>query len=243
MIWLHRAINVQLKCEHREETQTRNCWLTGRVQRGYFQPRLLVDHGGDQVAHHTINLNARRSFSWAIPTEIVNAEWQVEIIAENKTGPRVLAVIPYRNGHLGLLRPRLRLGQENGENPRTALELRLSKYRSLSGRGTLNQNAALNQVAKSYAHRLSQLHVLSHRDRESGFLRQRLADVGQHPQKMSEILVTGATALSAFGAILDSPAHRVVLLDASMTDIGLAHVDNYYVIILARFLQPNGEVR
>ena len=60
---------------------------------------------------------------------------------------------------------------------------------------------------------------------------------------MSEILVSGPTALSAFGAIVDSPAHRVVLLDDSMTDIGLGYVDHYYVIIFARFLEPNGEVR
>ena len=243
VLLVHHAIDVQLKCVDGEDTQPQNCRLEGRIQRGYFQPRLLVDHGNDQVVHHAINLNAHRSFVWSFPEYLSSSEWSVEIIAENRTGPRVLAVIPFRNGKLGRLRPRLRLGKTMTENPRVALESRLRKYRARHSRGDLKRNEVLVQVARNYARHLSQVKVLSHRDRKAGFLRQRLAEVGQYPKKMSEILVSGPTALSAFGAIVDSPAHRVVLLDDSMTDIGLAHVDHYYVIIFARFLQSNREVR
>ena len=243
VLLIHHAIDVQLKCFHDEGAQRQNCRLEGQIQRGYFQPRLLVDHGNDQVVHHAITLNAHRSFLWSIPEGLSARAWNVEIIAENRTGPRVLAVIPFRNGKLGRLRPRFRLGKTTTEDPRIALGSRLRQFRARNSRRGLKRNEVLDQVAKSYARHLSQVQVLSHRDRKAGFLRQRLAEVGQYPQKMSEILVSGPTALSAFGAIVDSPAHRVVLLDDSMTDIGLGHVDHYYVIIFARFLKPNGEVR
>ena len=214
----------------------------GRLSRGYFQPQILIELPQMGLIRQAVAVNSDRSFDLIIDTPASKGPYAFELVAEHVSGPRVLHVARYNHLMKTPVLPVVRLAKVLHEDSIQGLLRRIQHVRHRKNLRPLVVSASLNAAAHEHARFIASHRTLSHRNDASGHLRQRLAHQNKQPTTMSELLVFAPTPLAAFGALEESPAHRVELRQSSMNRIGIGMVDDYYVIILAQFESPSVEV-
>lgn len=238
VLLLHRgaALNVVLP---RKATLNDSIEVTGRLHRGYYQPRLIVHSPLDGFVEQLDDRHGRE-FGFSFGFGHGPGPYRLEVVAGSQYGPVVLIQHTIYVEEPVPTLPTIRLHPQPDASSVGDYASRLfsliNRHRVRHGHTPLRQNSKLTQIARSHAQELSQSKSLSHASPETGTLTTRVRNGGLAPQFVAENLANASTPEAALQAFLESPGHARNLVLEGLTDAGVAYVGRYFVVTLASLL-------
>ncbi|WP_252503707.1 CAP-associated domain-containing protein [Sporosarcina sp. Marseille-Q4943] len=108
-------------------------------------------------------------------------------------------------------------------------------YREHHGLNPLENDYWLSLLAQNHSKDMALENYFSHESPSAGNLSQRLKSLGiEHKKAGENIAANYVDAIEAVHGWLNSPAHRSVLLDSDVTDIGTGAYGKYYTQVLIK---------
>gem|GEM_PF-2295565 len=238
VLLLHRgaALNAILP---RKATLSDSIQVTGRLHRGYYQPRLIVHSPLDGFVEQLDDRHGRE-FGFSFGFGHGPGSYRLEIVAGSQYGPVVLIQHTIHVEEPVPTLPTIKLHPQS--EPGTVgdyanrLFILINRHRARHGYKPLRQNTKLTQIARSHAQELAKSKSLSHASPETGTLTTRVRHRGLVPQFVAENLANASTPEAALHAFLESPGHARNLVLEGLTDVGVAYVGRYFVVTLASLL-------
>ena len=230
----------------RKASLDENVHIVGRLERGYYQPRLIVHSPLDGFTEQPDDRHGR-NFGFEFGFEHGPGPYRLEVVAGSQYGPVVLVQHtihvqqPVPKLPLIKLHPRTKTGTANAPVTRM-LEL-INSHRVIHGLPPLNKNTDLMEIAQGHAEELSKRQSLSHASPESGTLTTRVRKRGLAPALVAENLANASSPEAAFRSFQGSPGHARNLLIDDLTDVGVGHIGRYFVVTLASILPKKKRLR
>lgn len=153
--------------------------------------------------------------------------YEVEVMVDGRFGPEVAALFPLYLGHSRPSAPVTRLyppGERSPEHAKTKLLALINAARKEASLAPLRADPALAEVARAHSSDMRVTGFFGHRSPRWGSLTARLASRGIRVEQASENLALSSSARRAHDRLMASPAHRRVILDGSLSHIGIGVV-------------------
>lgn len=199
--------------------------LRGRLTEGLRHPQLHVTPPGGRPVRLPL---ARDGEAFVGKLHLAReGATVVEVIGVGPDGPEVALLA---HVHVGGAVPTWRAaaavveGSAPERDPRedaSWIAGRIAALRAERGLPPLRIDPELARVAQGYAEELARGTQLTHRSADGRTVGDRLAAAGIRKRGVGENLGEGPTAAAAHEAILRSPAHLAILLEPTLTEIGI----------------------
>lgn len=149
----------------------------------------------------------------------------VQLVGADRDGPRPLASLRLGPGSSLSSEPRSEIPAEDGValERNLSLDERVRRLRAAHDLSRLRVNRILSRESERHARRVCAERRASHIS--GGDPSARLASRGIRSRVTGEVIARGASTLAAFRGLLESPSHRMALLDRRFTDVGLAEIE------------------
>ncbi|MEE2756676.1 MAG: CAP domain-containing protein [Myxococcota bacterium] len=241
VLLLHRGAELTVELP-RKARLNETIEFTGRLERGYYQPRLIVHSPLDGFVEQPDDRHGR-NFGFAFGFGHGPGAYRLELVAGSQYGPVVLVQHTIHVEEPVPPLPVIKLHPkpilDTDEDYADRLFFLINKHRTKNGFKPLKHNIELTQIALSHARELAKSKSLSHASPDTGTLTTRVRRRGLNPLFVAENLADASTAETALQAFLDSPGHARNLVIESLTDVGVAYVGRYFVVTLASLLPKN----
>lgn len=183
--------------------------VRGSLAKGFDEPKLIVVDGDGALRN--INTTARE-LSAGVE---LDPEWprplRVQLIAKGPDGPRPLAE--------RLLGAPVALAQDAPVD--LPVEQQLAVARGDAGVRGLREHALLTEVANAHAAQVCAAGKIAHELTPGEDPEQRLRARGVSARRVGETIARAHGAGGALQRMLESPAHRLTVLEPGFTDVGL----------------------
>ena len=210
--------------------------IQGRLERGFDEPQLVVSSADGRILRHRVD-NAALGRGIALRSDL-QPPVLIQLVASGRSGPRPVAE---RIAGDSADRDDIdgRKPEATADDPNAAeLTFRLNRLRKRSGVLAVRDNRLLARLAARHAEAVCATGRAVHEIEPGLDPEKRLERAGLRARTVGESVARSSSATSAFDAMRDSPSHRMTMLDARFTDvgIGLASDANGYqcaVVLLA----------
>jgi len=181
--------------------------------------------------------SVQATFSFA-----TNGTYKLEVMGDGDTGPVIVANVPLSVGGVGPERTRV-IGRVATpvESEARLLEL-LNQSRSVGGVPPLAADDALRDVAFAHSTDMAEHDFFGHVSPTTGDPETRLRRAGVVVAAYGENIAQADSPEAAHDSLMSSPGHRVVMLGAQFTHVGIAAVPAHralvYTLVFARRPAP-----
>lgn len=189
------------------------------------RPRLFVMTPNGQVSEFRLPLSGRQIRFSAFKL-MHRGRYTMELLATGKLGPEVLGLFPVYVGQRGPILPSYILG-DGGQAP-TSVSLAEAYFLKLvqgerrrHGLQPLTIHAKLQTIARRHSLDMAKNRFFGHYSPRRGTLRHRLDGQRVHYLTCRENISSGISPYRMHLRLLDSPSHRVTMLDPTLTHVGL----------------------
>lgn len=232
-----------------EPIDTRDAVVRGRLAAGFDRAELVVAAGDGETQRFAVDA-ARLRAGVALPAEL-RRPVRVQLLAHGKLGPRPIAErvldAAAAGDPAGPHDPvaSAALANDGPATPGASLERTLGALRAHAGRPALRDNALLARAALGHARKVCAsgrvAHVLSPGDDPT----QRLRATGITARRVGETVARADSSEAALRSFMDSPSHRLTLLERSFTDVGVGQATDAagkrcVVVLLAEWPRFSG---
>jgi len=201
--------------------------VSGRLPEGLGAPRLYVLRPGGRVEQRDLTRNSPplpEGRFWARVALDEKGEHAVQLLAEGKGGPRVLAL---RRIFVGVDPPEApppELRRAGGDPGLDGVAAAVTALRVARGLPPLIRDAGLDAVAEGHSRAMAKERAFAHVLDSDGTLGDRLFKAGYAYRFAAENIGLAETAMAAHEAVSLSPAHLANLLDPRHRRFGLGAV-------------------
>jgi uncharacterized protein YkwD len=200
--------------------------LSGRVLGVYRSPEILVTSPQNGVHRLPVQVQGK-AFRAQLECSLGDGAYQVEISAEDRRGPTVLANFPIYCGVAppAALQVTVRAAPRSTdpeEIERQILDL-MDRDRMANGLPALRRDARLAQVARVYSREMAEDGEVGHLSERSGSAvdRVRAAGISPMPTVVAENVGRDYSAADAERGFMSSPGHRDNILSRAVTHVGV----------------------
>lgn len=200
--------------------------ISGRVDSAYRSPEVLVTPPTGAVARLPLQLYGP-AFTARLECNLGDGVYQVEVTAEDRRGPTVLANFPvYCGVALPLSVQVAAAGAANVTDPRSVetqiLDL-MDRDRASNGLPPLQRDSRLAKVAEAYSREMAEGGEIAHLSPRTGNAvdRIRAAQISPMPTTVAENVGRDYSAEAIERALMASPGHRDNILSRAVTHVGV----------------------
>ncbi len=200
--------------------------IAGRIRAGLRAPEVLITPPRGAVLRPTTTVR-HDAFAARLECRHGRGVYQVEVIAQDERGPRVVANFPV---YCGVAEPKQHAPAEPAAEvsldptvlERQLLDL-LARDRARAGLPALIRDTRLGVVARAYSREMAETGDVAHVSARSGNVidRVRAAGVTPPPVTLAENVASAASAPDAQRAFMGSPGHRDNVLSPEVTHVGV----------------------
>ncbi|MFW6050717.1 MAG: CAP domain-containing protein [Myxococcota bacterium] len=183
--------------------------LRVHLARGFEAPRIVLRDGAGTYRR----LGSESGARVPLPDSLIRPV-RAQLVASGPAGPRPVAVRT-----IGEDRPD-DPGEPEGRPGDGPLAERLAELRALHGAGALRPNRLLGEAASDHAARVCRSGRVAHALEPGADPEARLAHHHVRARVVGEVVARATDAAGAFDALLDSPSHRLTMIDDRFTDVG-----------------------
>jgi hypothetical protein len=186
--------------------------VRGSLEQGFADPALVVIDGDGVLEHRALapdELERGVELDRELPLPV-----RVQLIASGPAGPRPLA-----ERVLGAIEPALAHATPPAPDLSPLHQLTVARG-DADARG-LREHKLLTQVAQAHATRACSEGRIAHELEPGADPKVRLRAVGVDARRVGETIARDRDASAALARMLESPSHRLTLLERSFTDVGL----------------------
>jgi uncharacterized protein YkwD len=207
-----------------EPIDARKAVVRGALASGFDRAELVLAAGNGELQRFAVDA-ARLRAGVALSLDL-RRPVRVQLLAHGKQGPRPVAERVLAAGSEGGAEPRdaavsTTPGIETSSTPGASLEQQLDALRGQAARPSLRSNALLARAAQEHAGKVCKsgrvAHVLAPGDDPT----HRLLAAGISARRVGETVARAASSEAALRSFMDSPSHRLTLLERSFTDVGV----------------------
>ena len=210
--------------------------VRGTLAPGFGKAELVVADGTGEVQRFAVDgaqLAAGVALSPSLPRPV-----QVQLLAHGRQGPRPVAerVLgagepsapgePPASAEPGAPHAAAHAAPHAAEDAPSALLGQIDALRATAGRPSLRGNALLDRAAQSHAVHVCESGRVAHVLEPGGDPVQRLRDVGVTARRVGETVARTDSTAAALRAFMDSPSHRLTLLERGFTDAGIGRASD-----------------
>lgn len=212
----------------------------GEVHPPFRRPEILLTRpDGDVVTLHDLSLEPGSFRVW-VRLDAGAGEYQLEVVGRDDMGPRVLGLCslharstsaPTAHERIvtaardGTLEPHTFTAPVVRTNSPAAAEARmfevLNRDRERAGLPPLVLDPQLGAMARAHSLDMFQHDFFAHVSPNTGRLADRAQAAGVHYARLAENIAVHGDVEAAEAALLRSPGHRVNILDAEFTHVGI----------------------
>jgi hypothetical protein len=186
--------------------------VRGSLEPGFADPALVVIDGDGVLEHRAL---APDELERGVVLDAgLRLPLRVQLIASGPAGPRPLA-----ERVLGPLEPAL--ARATPPAPDLSPLHQLTLARGDAGASRVREHKLLVQVAQAHAARVCAEGRVAHELEPGADPKARLRAIGVDARRVGETIARERDASAALARMLESPAHRLTLLERSFTDAGL----------------------
>jgi uncharacterized protein YkwD len=204
-------------------------FLTGVMEDGYYNPKLLVTVPDGDVRQIDIMQHPSGEFYADVIFDGGPGQYLMEVACESPNGPRICGLFPVSAGRQ---RPEsYPVWQSSGyqvyEVPDAAEEhlVRLiNRDRERFQLPPVSQNSVLSQIARQYSREMRDGKFLAHVNPQGQDLKSRLAKRGIPYQHALENVSVGYSIEGIQAGLMNSPGHRRSILDPEVNQVGVGVV-------------------
>lgn len=214
--------------------------LSGTVLSPYKKPRLMVTAPSGETTSLPVQAPPRKSSEGeGFAADFVcqkTGRYQIEVLAEDRAGPTVLANFPLYCGQSPPEFARLVTEQEaasataktqdwqcNGDAQEVLLTL-LNTDRKQAGRAPLAVEPRLQAAALAHSEDMRSHHYVAHVSPRTGGPADRAKRAGVQSPRITENLAQASTPQLVHQGLMDSPGHRANILDPDVDHVGISCV-------------------
>ncbi|MBW2731055.1 MAG: CAP domain-containing protein [Deltaproteobacteria bacterium] len=153
--------------------------------------------------------------------------YEVEVMVDGRFGPEVAALFPIYLGQPAPSAPVTRLyppGERSPQRAESRLLALINAAREKAALAPLRMDQELAAAARAHSNDMRRMGFFGHRSPRWGSLAARLASRGIRVIEASENLALSSSARRAHDRLMASPAHRRVILDGSLSHVGIGVV-------------------
>ncbi len=204
-------------------------FLTGVMEEGYYNPKLLVTVPDGGVRQIEMIQHPSGEFYADVIFDGGPGQYLMEVACESPSGPRVCGLFPVSAGRQ---RPEsYPVWQSSGyqvyEEPDVAEErlVRLiNRDRARFQLPLVKQSTVLSQIARQYSREMRDGRFLAHVNPQGQDLKSRLAKKGIPYQQALENVSVGYSIEGIQAGLMNSPGHRRSILDPEVNQVGVGVV-------------------
>ncbi len=195
------------------------------MRRGYSHPRWLMTTPRGDVLKGSLEYESGKWRS-AVPLDAGRGKYTLELVVNGPAGPEVAALFPLYAGTerarlpAKTLRPAPGRYRSPGDAERALVEL-VNQERAELKLPALERDQELSRLAREHAMDLLMARHASHRSRNTGALTDRLRKAGVEFERALENVALTPSPQAAHDRFMDSPGHRINVLDPSVTRLGV----------------------
>jgi len=199
--------------------------LRMQLLRGYRHARWLLTTPKGEVKDDTL-IYQEGAWSGTVPLDSGKGTYQMEIVVQGSSGPEVAALFPL---YVGVERPAIPTVKlhpapqryKKPEDAENAMLKLINKERLRSGLPTLTLSEELSTVAREHSLRLLADRHAAHRTSATGSLLDRLRRSDIPFARALENVSLSPSPEAAHERFMQSPGHRLNVLDADVTVAGI----------------------
>lgn len=205
------------------DCKTKRMKVSGTIEPGHKRARAFLTDTQGLVGPLDLAVD-KNSFTADAPV-FVAGRYQLEILADAKDGPHVIA-----NRAVYACVPKASAPPppqaKSSAAPTDRLLALINEARKQAGVAPLALDAAVAKVAQSYAAVLKAEGTLAHSSKNGQTLADRLKSAGVAYNRAAENLSAAPTADDAHHSLMSSPGHRKNIVDPELTHVGIGVLDN-----------------
>jgi hypothetical protein len=198
--------------------------VRGRVVAGADAPLepYLGLPDGSVLRLDAVRVSGRR-FAFEVPLE-ARGRHDLEVLVDTGRGYETAALVPLFVGVTPDERPVIvadDAGAANGTDPKETLAMLVDAARRRAGAPPLVRDPRLDEAANAHCRDMVENRFFGHVSPSRGPLARRLAALGLDPRLMSENVARSGSVARLHHNLMQSPSHRVSIVDPSFTHLGL----------------------
>ena len=220
----------------------------------FRKPTLVVTLPDGKTRQRNISMARDGKFKVELALDRGKGRYQVEILANGKVGPTVLANFPV---YCGRAPPKsVRIPRNKGASrstkrtppKREVVEKRLfawlNRDRKRAGRRPMKRVETLVLVARSHSQEMCRTGRFGHLSPTTGSADDRLREAGYRPRIVGENVAQATTVEGVHSALMGSPSHRANILSAKLTHVGIGVVvcpvedGSFQLYVTQLFMKP-----
>jgi uncharacterized protein YkwD len=203
-----------------EPLSARSAYVRGELATSFHDAELVVADGHGELQRLPVG-RAQLARGIAIDPELTRPA-QVQLLARGPAGPRPIAerVLPMPAGSSEAASTPVSTDDEAAQ-PEVPLEQLLQGLRLHAGRAALRDNVLLRKVAATHAKRVCADGRVAHELTPGANPERRLLEAGVSARRVGETVARAQTPAAAFASFERSLSHRLTLLEAGFTDVGI----------------------
>lgn len=215
--------------------------LAGSLEAGYTKPMLIVTAPDGKVTEQKIEPDAFNRFDTTVTFDNGKGKYDVEITARGRLGPTVLELM---RCYSGVGYPEPEVGDRSVQTPtdlrkaeRVIFDM-VNRSRAEAGVKTLEYDDDLAEVARGHSQDMRDHRFFAHVSPTHGDLSDRMTRAGIKGRRFTENIATNADLGAAHRGLMESPGHRVNILDPEATRLGVGIVmgDDKLLYITENFM-------
>ncbi len=196
--------------------------LTGRLLEGLNQPAVYFSPPSGQVNETFLEITGDGSFRTNLFFGRGPGLYRIEIAGHGSLGPEIAALMPVQVGDAPPpVAPTPLVKELDEESARQLVFLQINRERVEAGLPPLQLHAGLGRVAQAHAEDMRGLGYAAHRSPTTGMASDRATAAGIHWIRIGENVAVNQTALAAHTSLMESPAHRLNVLEPHMQFVGI----------------------
>gem|GEM_PF-1323202 len=199
--------------------------LRAQLLRGNNHPRWLMTTPAGDVQSGVL-LYEEGAWRGEVPLDGGRGEYSLELVVLGQAGPEVAALFPLFAGVPRARLPRVKLRPtperyKTPEDAEQALFGLLNQLRTRQKLPALTFSTRLSEIAREHAMQLLLERHAVHRTKASGTLVDRLSRAGLPFARALENVALTPSPEAAHDRFVDSPGHRINLVDPDVTQVGV----------------------
>lgn len=216
--------------------------LAGEVERGYTKAMLIVTSPDGKVAEQKLELDASNRFDSVVAFDDGKGKYDVEITAQGKLGPAVLELM---RCYAGVPYPEPDVQDRTVATPRDLRQAEriifdmINRSRGEAGLAALEYDDDLARVARGHSEDMRDHRFFAHVSPTLGELGDRMARAGIKARRFTENIASNPDLAAAHRGLMESPGHRMNILDPDVTRVGVGIVrgEDKQLFVTENFMQ------
>lgn len=196
--------------------------LTGALTSGLNKPKIYLSPPSGKVYELLYNVGAGDAFRSTVFFNHGAGVYRIEVSADGEHGPEIVALMPVEVGEVEPTPVVADLPAARDEDEaRKLVYATINRERKRAGLPALEWHATLAKVAQQHAEDMRRMRYAAHRSPTTGMVSDRATAAGLNWRRIAENVALNQTALSAHAGLMESPAHRVNVVDENVDLIGI----------------------